>query len=309
MAMAMDSDEKSRYTDISDEPVDHLLSPISGYQNEPSASLSDAIKPISRFFEDIEAHIFVALHNCQNPVDGLTQDESASIHLYTMQFNRGPSLYKLLNKSLRAKNRDELKPWFLFLKLFLTALHKLPSQTKTIWRGVKNVDLSSKYTTGTKFAWWGVSSCTTHIQVLDSNSFLGKDGLRTMFSIECINGKYIDNHSYFKDKENEIILMPGSYFEVIGQINPAPDLYIIQLKEITPPVPFVTSPITPSTALAISPFCKPSNKNPPVLVKKSTIFSKIWSQWRSQSINSQEFFEKRSSELGMNDLHFSFFLN
>ncbi len=54
--MAMESCETSRFTDISDEPVDHLLSPISGYQNKPSVSLTDAIKPISRFFEDI-AHV------------------------------------------------------------------------------------------------------------------------------------------------------------------------------------------------------------------------------------------------------------
>ncbi|CAF3414477.1 unnamed protein product, partial [Rotaria sp. Silwood2] len=45
-----------------------------------------------------------------------------------MHFDGGPSLYLLLNRSLRAAIRDDLKPWFLYLKLFLTALHKLPSQ-------------------------------------------------------------------------------------------------------------------------------------------------------------------------------------
>jgi hypothetical protein len=79
----------------------------------------------------------VGIHNCQHPTDDLTQQESAAIHLYTMQFDGGPSLYEILNQSLRAENRQELKPWFLFLKLFLTALYKLPSQNKTIWRGVR----------------------------------------------------------------------------------------------------------------------------------------------------------------------------
>jgi hypothetical protein len=36
--------------------------------------------------------------------------------------------------------------------------------------------------------------------------------------------------------------MPGSYFEVIGQLNPATDLYIIHLKEIDPPIPLVKLP-------------------------------------------------------------------
>ncbi len=70
---------------------------------------------------------------------------------------------------------------------------------------------------------------------MESEEFLGKTGQRTLFSIECINGKFIVNHSYFKQAEKEVILMPGSYFEVIGQLKPAPQLLIIHLKEIEPP--------------------------------------------------------------------------
>jgi hypothetical protein len=152
--MSILSGQNSRFTDLCDEPVDRLLSPIRGYEDKPLVSLAEAVKPISGFFDEIEDYVYVALHNCQNPPDELTQQESASIHLYTMQFHSGPSLYHSLNQSLRAENRDQLIPWFSFLKLFLTALHKLPSQTKTVWRGVRDIDLSSKYKTGTKFAWW-----------------------------------------------------------------------------------------------------------------------------------------------------------
>jgi hypothetical protein len=88
--------------------------------------------------------------------------------------------------------------FFLFLKLSLTALYELPSQNRIAWRGVKNVDLSDKYKTGTKFAWWEVSSCTVNIQVFESNEFLGKTGVQTIFSIEYINEKSVANHSYFK---------------------------------------------------------------------------------------------------------------
>ncbi|CAF4960217.1 unnamed protein product, partial [Rotaria sp. Silwood1] len=286
MSELVQSGNKSRFTDICNEPVNRLLSPIKGYQDKPLVSLTDAVEPVSEFFNEIEDNVFVALHNCQNPTEGLTQQESASIHLYTMQFDGGPSLYQLLNQSLRAENREELKPWFSYLKLFLTALYKLPSQSGTVWRGIRDVDLNSKYKTGTKFAWWGVSSCTTHIEVLESNQFLGKHGKRTLFSIECINGKSVAVHSYFKNTEKEIILMPGSYFEVLGQLNPAPDLHIIQLKEITPPITLIKPPffksneqkpssvvhksstISPSTSVIMSPtnlISSISNEIPPII--------------------------------------------
>lgn len=246
MAKATHSGNKSRFSDFSNEPVDHLLSPIKGYQDEPLVPLADAIEPVSQFFKEIKDNVMVALHNCQKPADGLSQEESASIHLYTMQFDGSPSLYELLNESLRAENRQNLKPWFLYLKLFLTALYKLPSKNEQVWRGIKGVDLSKKYSTGTKFAWWGVSSCTSNIDVLQKSEFLGKDGKRTLFSIQCINGKSVAAHSYFKDTEKEIILMPGTYFEVVGQLNPAPELHIIDLKEITPPMTLVKPPFTKS---------------------------------------------------------------
>ncbi|CAF3972018.1 unnamed protein product [Rotaria sp. Silwood1] len=243
MAKANQSDNRSRFTDLGTEPIDHLLAPIKGYQDKPLVTLTEAIEPVFGYFNEIEDNAAVALHNCKNPADGLTEQESASIHLYTMEFDGGPSLYLLLNQSLRAENRGELKPWFLFLKLFLTGLHKLPSYRGTVWRGVRDVDLTSKYKAGTEFAWWGVSSCTTHVEVLEKDQFLGKDGQRTLFSIECINGKSIAKHSYFKNTEKEIILMPGSYFQVTSQLNPAPGLHIIQLKEITAPMTLVKSHI------------------------------------------------------------------
>ncbi len=51
--------------------------------------------------------------------------------------------------------------------------------------------------------------------------------------------------------------MPNSYFEVIGQLNPASQLDIIQLKEITPSVTSVKEP-----------FNQPANINPPYTKKQ-----------------------------------------
>jgi len=254
-----ESQTLSRYTDVSDEPVSFLLSAINHYATTPLVSLEEAVVLISHFFHGIEDNVFVAKQNCKGPTDGLTQDESASIHLYTMQFDTEPCLYHLFNAALRAKNRQNLEPWCAFLKLFMTALYKLPSRAQTVWRGVRDVDLSIKYAIGTQFAWWGVSSCTTSIEAFNATGFLGEQGLRTLFSIECENGKSITAHSYFEDTE-EVILMPGSYFEVIGQLQPEDGLHVIQLKEIPPPAvlvkpPFVktASPASIPTAGIVSP--------------------------------------------------------
>jgi hypothetical protein len=210
----------------------------------PLVSLEEAVASISKFFDGIEYYVYIAKENCKHPADGLNQDESAAIHLYTMQFDANPSLYKICNAALRVQNRETLEPWFPFLKLFLTALYKLPSCTKTVWRGVRGVDLSSKYPSGSKFVWWSASSCTLNIDVLESDYFLGTQGIRTLFSIECKDGKPIGSHSYFKNQEQEVILLPGSYFEVIGQLNQTGGLYIIHLKQIDLPIVFVKPPFT-----------------------------------------------------------------
>ena len=232
----------SRYTDLSGEPIDRLLVPIKGYQEKPLVSLEEATKPISHLFQNLEENIWIAKQNCRNPLNDLTQDESAAIHLYTMQFDSGESLYKIMNETLRNADRETLRPWFSFLKLLITGFWKLPSRSQIVWRGIRGVNMSDRYKTGMKFAWWGVNSCTVDVETLKSPQFLGQTGLRTLFSIECINGKSIDSHSYFKSSEKEVILLPGSYFEVIGQLNPAPGFHLIQLREITPPFPFLKPP-------------------------------------------------------------------
>jgi hypothetical protein len=62
-----------------------------------------------------------------------------------------------------------------------------------------------------------------------------------MFSIQTTSGKDIGAHSYF-DNEDEILLPPGLYFKVIGCLNPAEDLHIIQIREIQPPYPMLAEP-------------------------------------------------------------------
>ncbi|CAF1423770.1 unnamed protein product, partial [Rotaria sordida] len=93
--------------------------------------------------------------------------------------------------------------------------------------------------------WWGFSSCTESVDVMEQ--FVGKSGVRTLFNIECINGKAIRAHSHYK-KESEILLLPGTYLRVVGKWSPAKDLYIIHLRETPAPRPFLEPPFASATS-------------------------------------------------------------
>lgn len=60
--MSIQGSENSRFSDLSDEPIDHLLSPIEGYENLPLLSLSESVKPVAEFFNEIEDNVFVAFY-------------------------------------------------------------------------------------------------------------------------------------------------------------------------------------------------------------------------------------------------------
>ena len=127
--------------------------------------------------------------------------------------------------------------------IFETLFHSIVQITinkKIIWRGIRG-DVSHLYQKD--FIWWGVSSCTETMEVMEK--FVGRSGVRTLFMIECINGKAIKSHSFYKD-ENEIILMPGTYLRVIDKWSPADDLHMIRLREETPPYQLVASPFASS---------------------------------------------------------------
>ncbi|CAF3218419.1 unnamed protein product, partial [Rotaria sp. Silwood2] len=152
-----------------------------------------------------------------------------------------PSLYYLLNNELNTADHNELRPYNKFLKLFLTGLVKLPCVLPmTIWRGVLR-NVSAEFLQGRLVTWWGFSSCTTSLRVLESEIYLGTTGERSLFSIETINGRSIRAHSRFIT-EDEVLLLPGTYMEVKSQLSPAPDLQIIHLKQIQPPDILLAAP-------------------------------------------------------------------
>ena len=211
------------------------LDPIIEYAQEPLLSLVQACIPLMNIIPNLPKYVEIALRETPNePPDGLTYDESASIRLYTIEWEEdNASLYLNLNMTLKKSDRQLLRPYYRYLKLLLTALIKLPSAPlQTVWRGV-NKNLSAEFVHETRVTWWAFSSCTISLTVLENNVYLSNTGERTLFSVEAMNGRIIRAHSHF-DFEDEVILLPGTYMEVHSQLTPAPGLHIIHLKQIKP---------------------------------------------------------------------------
>ena len=243
----MDAPRYMRISDIAKEPQ-KMLMPIRGYENEPLVSLEKAVEPLVSILPEIQDYVYIAKQRCDPvPADGLTQDQSASIMVYSMEWEpHEECLFFALNSTLRAEDRRKLKPWFSYLKLILTALDRIPSTRHFVYRGVK-MDLSKQYPLGKTFVWWGFSSCTLSVGVLENEQFLGKTGERTMFTIDCQSGKDISRHSYYQSEE-EILLLAARQFVVKSCLQLAPSLHMIQLLETESPVSLLKMVTTDSSS-------------------------------------------------------------
>lgn len=197
-------------------------SPIDGYQNLTVKTLEEALELITLDLPNLLNHIRTAKQECNQFLNVLTQDESAAIYLYTMD----TPLYSALNSALRDENRVALKTWFPFLKLFITALEKLPSLQSIVWRGVAG-DVGSNFIENDVKTWWSVTSCSKANNVVEM--FLSDKG--TVFSIEAVHAKDISQYSAFL-QEKEAILMPGTRVRIK---NPPlvfkESLFIVSLEE------------------------------------------------------------------------------
>jgi hypothetical protein len=221
-------------------PSENTTTSIGKFDDVPLVSLEEATDPLLSLVPDVKEMVSKVKQNCTKPKDNLTTDESASIMLYSLEWKpRENSFYVILNNILRTEDEEKVKPWKLYLKLFVSSLEKLPAVSQTIYRGIK-LNLSEQYPQGKQFVWWGFSSCTTSIQVLQSEQFLGKTGTRTLFNITCNSGKDIRQHSIFP-VEDEVLLAAARKFEVVSCLDSGNDLFIIQIKEIEADSPLLGS--------------------------------------------------------------------
>ncbi|CAF1198965.1 unnamed protein product [Adineta steineri] len=158
--------------------------------------------------------------------------------------------------NLRSEDRSILKDWFLYLKLIITGLAKIPSFSRNLYRGVR-MNLATKYQNGETVIWWAFSSCTTTKEVLKQDAFCGSKGERTIFEINCYSGKDVREYSKFPS-ESEVLLIAATQFRVVSNVNKGDGLIVIQLEETEPKYPLIekgaiqnfSSPIAQSQKLS-----------------------------------------------------------
>lgn len=176
------------------------LDSIAGVMSAPLVALPESCKPLGLTAAGKASQKSVSKIDRQS----LSIDEAGALHLYTTNH-----LYKALNAALRDPNRMKAKDYFMYLRLFVTALEKLPTSKKELYRGVA-LDLASQYPVGSKVTWWAVSSCTPDLGV--ATSFSGSK-TSTLFIITSLRSVGIRDFSQYKSEE-EYILAPGTQFEV-----------------------------------------------------------------------------------------------
>jgi hypothetical protein len=223
----------SRFTEANPPPNNVPLP--NDYLNEPLDSLEESLKNMHSRLENLEKYISDAKRNCYYPNEHkLTRDEAAAIHIYTKEWSENmESLYTIFNRDLRTKDRSKIKPWLPFLRLFMAALAKIPSQKVHIYRGLRD-DVSEDYTEGKNFVWASATSCTRDINVAH-NFFSNSNGGGTLFRIDAYNGKDISAFSCYK-LEAEVLLCPGAKLRVAQKPKleniGGNSILVIQLQEV-----------------------------------------------------------------------------
>ena len=169
--------QQMRMTDLAAEPLS-ALGPITGVMKAERLSLLEAAMKTE--IEDVDSHAFLASEEgarlAEGDRHGLDADEVGALFLYTME----SGLYDELNRLLRMRQREQLKPFFPYMRLLLTARQKIkmPAYAGVVWRGVKGVDLRDKYPPDKEVYWWAFSSTTKKLHTLTNEMFLGTTGVR-----------------------------------------------------------------------------------------------------------------------------------
>lgn len=205
---------------------------IEQFQRIPLVSFEQAVEPLISILPTIETYLQLVKEKCHDPINGLTVDESASIMLYSIQWQPyDQCLHAMVNSILSKSSIHEYEPWLYYFKLLFTALLHLPSTHSIIYRGSK-LDLSKQYQLEEVILWKDLPLCTTSINDLRSDTCLDEHELRTVFKIESSTVKDIQKYCY-SSRNTFAVVLPATKFQVIDCYCSTNDhLHWIVLKEI-----------------------------------------------------------------------------
>ena len=235
-------DLAERFFDVNQEFL-QKIPPMIDYRSQPLVTLEEIIKKFPTSSQNIDYMMKVAKSKVFLSTYGLTPDEAAAVHLYTMRHPESDrDMSCQLNTALRLRFRQLLTPWFSYLRLLITALNKLPSMKGTIWRYARG-HVADNYRKDC--VWLGFGSCTRTKPSFEQR--FNEYDVYTIFKIECTNGKVIRDFSDFP-WENEVLLLPDTCLRVIRKENLQNRLNIVYLQEqgsphiqLVPPSSFSSS--------------------------------------------------------------------
>eukprot|EP00930_Biecheleria_cincta_P029975 TRINITY_DN20796_c0_g1_i1.p1 TRINITY_DN20796_c0_g1~~TRINITY_DN20796_c0_g1_i1.p1 ORF type:complete len:716 (-),score=138.54 TRINITY_DN20796_c0_g1_i1:153-2162(-) len=238
--------------DVTNEPLQARL-PLDGLDTMVIVSLEEAAQRLQNELDHAHSYAMACIQLVNNrkatgEIPAAFNDDCAgAIAYFTAQW-KGPSksFYYKLNGHLRKEDRKALTPFMAMLKLIVVGFCSLDRFQGHVWRGVKE-DLHKKYDKGTVVTWWALGSSTTSAAALEEETFLGKTGDRTLFSIHIRTGFSVKAFSWFKNEE-EILLPPGLAFEVEDKLDLGNGLWMIMLREAADS-PFCIVPTTSSQIL------------------------------------------------------------
>ncbi|CAF1136696.1 unnamed protein product [Adineta ricciae] len=207
---------------------------IEKFQRIPLVSFEQAVEPLISVLPTIKTYIQLVKEKWHDPINGLTADESASIMLYSIQWQPyDQCLHAMVNFILSESSIHKYEPWLYYFKLLFTALSHLPSIHSIIYRGSK-LDLSKHYHLEEVILWKDLPLCTTSMSDLRSETCLDEHELRTVFKIESSNVKDIRECCYSSENTFAVVL-PATKFQIVDCYYSTNDhLYWIVLKEIQP---------------------------------------------------------------------------
>ncbi|MFG2332674.1 ADP-ribosyltransferase domain-containing protein [Streptomyces sp. NPDC048604] len=223
-----------RLTSVKDEG--RILPAITGVFDTPLMGFDDAVAPVTQVLSGLARHIDRSREFGKRRADeaagGLSADAIAALYLYTCE----SGFYRDINAVLRSPDRSKVVPYIPYLRLLFSAVSGLPARTEPLWRGVA-LDLRRQYPLGETVTWWGVSSCTSELNV--ARAFLGSRGKRTLFEVTPARAVGIRSFSAFTGEE-EYILAPGTQLKVTDVTTERGGLCTVKLSEVETAEPVVS---------------------------------------------------------------------
>ncbi|MBB4943660.1 hypothetical protein FHR32_008061 [Streptosporangium album] len=212
-----------RLASVKDEGLE--LPAIIGVFDTPLMDFREAGAPVAKLLSGLDWHMEQSYQfgekQAGDAAGGLSADEIAALYLYTCE----SAFYRQINATLRNPDRTRIVP---YLRLLFSAVSRLPARKEPLWRGV-SLDLRAQYPLGRTVTWWGVSSCTSKLDV--AQAFLGRRGKRTLFEVLPVRAVGIRSFSSFTGEE-EFILAPGTQLKVTDVKAERGGLYTVKLTEL-----------------------------------------------------------------------------